>query len=157
MHDSEQVHEEDECVPVGFICYVPFGPPYTTGPGGLGNLRDIEARPEQLFRSARIMPRARSVRVKRVELSHKAKGPVFVLLVTGGTIGGTTPGSVASNKRGHKKKATATTTTDLVAGTIAERASVPSTATTATTATIATTTYHTHGRDDLFHCFHLSS
>ena len=87
VHDSEQIHEADERVPVGFICYVPYGPPYMTGPGGLGNLRDIDKKTDKPFHSARIMPRARSVVVKRVELSHKAKGPVFVLLVTGRTIG----------------------------------------------------------------------
>jgi hypothetical protein len=108
VHDSEQIHEHDDRVPVGFICYVPYGPPYMTGPGGLGDLRDIGAKPDRLrddisvrssageFRSARIMPRARSVVVKRVELSHKAKGPVFVLLVSGGTVGGTTAPSVAA-------------------------------------------------------------
>ena len=44
VHDSEQIHEEDECVPAGFICYIPYGPPFLTGPGGLGDLRDVDGR-----------------------------------------------------------------------------------------------------------------
>ena len=39
VHDAEIVHEDDHCVPAGFICYLPRGPPYVTGPGGLGDLR----------------------------------------------------------------------------------------------------------------------
>ena len=80
VHDAEIVHEDDENVPAGFICYVPFGPPYVTGAGGLGDPR-LRTVPTP---SGIIMPRARSVKVKRIELSPEAPGPVFVLRVFGG-------------------------------------------------------------------------
>lgn len=82
VHDATLVRDSAKSVPAGFICYVPFGPPFLTGPGGLGDLR-IRTPPTP---KGIIMPRARFVEVKRIELTQEAPSPVFVLRVFGGRL-----------------------------------------------------------------------